>query len=54
MFFVVALVAAMFGFGGVANFSADIGKTLVTLFVVLLLAGLAFGAFAGRGLFSRT
>lgn len=54
MFFAIALVAAMFGFGGVANFSADIGKTLLTLFVVLLVAGLLFGAFAGRSFFGRT
>jgi uncharacterized membrane protein YtjA (UPF0391 family) len=49
IFFVIALVAAMFGFGGVAGMSADIGKTLLTLFVVLLVVGLLFG---GR-LFSR-
>jgi uncharacterized membrane protein YtjA (UPF0391 family) len=50
IFFVIALVAAMFGFGGVAGMSAGIGKTLLTLFVVLAVVGLLFG---GR-LFSRS
>ena len=50
MFFVVALIAAMFGFGGVANLSADMGKTLLTLFVVLAVVGLLFGS----RLFART
>ena len=50
MFFVIALVAAMFGFGGVAGMSADIGKTLLTLFVVLAVVGLLFGS----RLFART
>jgi uncharacterized membrane protein YtjA (UPF0391 family) len=50
MFFVIALVAALFGFGGVAGFSADIGKTLLGLFVVLAIVGLLFG----RTLFART
>ena len=49
MFFVIALIAAFFGFGGVAGMSADIGKTLLTLFVVLAVVGLLFGS----RLFSR-
>lgn len=43
MFFVIALVAAFFGFGGVAGMSAGIGKVLLTLFVVLAVVGLLFG-----------
>lgn len=53
IFFAIALVAAFFGFGGVASFSAGIGKTLLTLFVVLLVVGLLFAAFAGRSIFGR-
>ena len=43
IFFVVALIAAFFGFGGVASVSADMGKLLLGAFVVLLLIGLFVG-----------
>lgn len=49
IFFVVALIAAFFGFGGVAAFSADMGRLLLMAFVVLVVLGLIFG---GR-IFSR-
>ena len=42
-FFLVALVASLFGFGGFAAFSADIGKTLLGVFVVLVLLAIALG-----------
>lgn len=48
-FFVVALVAALLGFGGVAGMSAQIGWLLAVLGVVLLLVGVLFG----RGLGGR-
>ncbi len=38
-FFLVALVAAFFGFGGVAALSADIAYLLLAVFLVLLVAG---------------
>ncbi len=37
IFLVVALIAALFGFGGIANTSADIAKTLFFIFVVIFL-----------------
>jgi uncharacterized membrane protein YtjA (UPF0391 family) len=44
IFFVVALIAALFGFGGIAAGAAEIAKILffvfVALFVVSLVAGL--------------
>ena len=43
MFFAIALVAALLGFGGLANFSADIGKTLLEVFVLLVVLGMCFG-----------
>jgi uncharacterized membrane protein YtjA (UPF0391 family) len=52
-FFIIALVAAILGFGGVANLSADIGKTLLEVFVLLVVLGAIFGFTAGRGLFAR-
>ncbi len=35
IFLVVALVAAVFGFGGIASTSTDIAKTLFLIFVVV-------------------
>jgi uncharacterized membrane protein YtjA (UPF0391 family) len=44
IFFVIALIAALFGFGGIAVGAAEIAKILffifLVLFVVSLLAGL--------------
>ena len=38
IFLVVALIAAIFGFGGIANTSAGIAKTLFLIFVVVFIA----------------
>ena len=35
VFLVVALIAAAFGFGGIANVSTDIARTLFLIFVVV-------------------
>ena len=47
IFFVVSIVAAFFGFGGIASAAAGIAKVLffvfVALFVITLIAGLAAG-----------
>jgi uncharacterized membrane protein YtjA (UPF0391 family) len=47
-FLVVSIVAAIFGFGGVAAASADIARILffvaIVVFVVLLVAGLMVGS----------
>lgn len=43
-FFVLALVAAFFGFGGIAAGAADIAKILFALFVVLFIASFFFRA----------
>lgn len=47
VFFLIAIVAWMFGFGGVAALSASMGKTLLGVFLVLAVLGLLFfgGAF---------
>lgn len=42
-FFIVAIVAALFGFGGIAAGAADIGRFLFFLFVVLFLLALVVG-----------
>src|SRR5262249_55568379 len=48
VFFIVALVAALFGFGGIAVASAGIAKILFFLFLIVFLITLVMGL-AGRG-----
>ena len=48
IFFVVAIVAAIFGFGGVYVAAAGIAKILFFLFIVLFLVSLLAGM-TGRG-----
>lgn len=43
VFFVIALVAAIFGFGGVAAGAAEIGKILFFIFLVVFAVSLIFG-----------
>jgi uncharacterized membrane protein YtjA (UPF0391 family) len=50
IFFVIALVAALLGFGGLAHGAADIGKVLFFLFIVLFIISVLVGLFTrGRG-----
>lgn len=48
IFFVIALVAALFGFGGIAAGAASIAKILFYLFLILFVASLIFGLFTRR------
>jgi uncharacterized membrane protein YtjA (UPF0391 family) len=43
VFFVIALIAALFGFGGIAAGAAGIAKILFVLFVVLAIVALVMG-----------
>jgi uncharacterized membrane protein YtjA (UPF0391 family) len=43
IFFVVAIAAAIFGFGGVAGDAAWIGKILLIVFIILAVASLLMG-----------
>lgn len=47
-FFVVSLIAALFGFGGISAAAADIARILffiaIVIFLVLLVAGLMAGS----------
>jgi uncharacterized membrane protein YtjA (UPF0391 family) len=45
VFFIIALVAAVLGFGGIAVGAAEIAKVLFFLFLVIFLATLLFGVF---------
>ncbi len=47
-FFVLALVAALFGFGGLAATSAGIAKMLFYVFLIVFLVSLVFGLTASR------
>ena len=47
IFFFIAIIAGLFGFRGVAGLSADIGSTILTVMVILIVIGL----FAGRSYF---
>jgi uncharacterized membrane protein YtjA (UPF0391 family) len=50
-FLVVSLVAALFGFGGIAAASADIARILFFIFIVIFLVLLVAGLMAGSTLF---
>lgn len=50
IFFVIALVAAALGFGGLADGAADIGKVLFFIFIILFIISTLFGVISrGRG-----
>ncbi len=48
VFLVIALIAAMFGFGGLAAGAVGIAKILFFVFVVLSLASFLYGVLARR------
>ena len=43
VFFVIALIAAVFGFGGIAASAAGIAQVLFFVFIVLAVASFLFG-----------
>ncbi len=47
-FFIVAVIAAVFGFGGIASATAGIAQVLFFIFLVLFVISLVFGAVRGR------
>lgn len=44
IFFIIAIIAAIFGFGGIASGAASIAKVLFFIFIVLFVLAIAFGA----------
>lgn len=48
VFFIIALVAALFGFGGIAASAVGIGKVLFLVFAVLAVASFLFGLLKRR------
>lgn len=47
-FFILAVLAAILGFGGLAGTFSQIAQFLAVLFVVLFVASLIFSAITGR------
>jgi uncharacterized membrane protein YtjA (UPF0391 family) len=47
VFFVIALIAALFGFGGIAASAVGIAKILFVVFLILALASFVFGLLRG-------
>jgi uncharacterized membrane protein YtjA (UPF0391 family) len=47
-FFILAVLAAVLGFGGMAGTFAEIAKFLAVLFVVLFVASLIYNMITGR------
>jgi len=43
MFFIIAIIAAVFGFGAIAGGAAAIAKVLFLVFIVLFVISLIFG-----------
>jgi uncharacterized membrane protein YtjA (UPF0391 family) len=50
IFFVIAIIAAFFGFGGIASAAGGIAKLLFYLFLAVAVVMLIAGLVAGRGL----
>ncbi len=50
VFFIIAIIAALFGFGGIAEGATSIAKVLFFIFIVLFVLSLVAGLFRrGRG-----
>ena len=49
IFLIVALVAAVLGFGGIANFSFEIAKFVAVIAIILFVISLVAGGLRGRG-----
>jgi uncharacterized membrane protein YtjA (UPF0391 family) len=48
IFFIIAIIAAVFGFGNIAAGATDIAKILFILFVILFVVSLIFGLVRGK------
>ena len=47
-FFIIAIIAALFGFGGIAATASGIAQILFYIFLVLFLVALLMGLLGGR------
>ncbi len=51
-FLIVAIIAGIFGFGGIASASVGIARTLFYLFIIIFLITLVLGLVTGKKLSS--
>ena len=49
IFFIIAIVAAVFGFGNIAAGATDVARVLFFVFLVVFLVSLVMGGLRGRG-----
>jgi uncharacterized membrane protein YtjA (UPF0391 family) len=49
IFFIIALVAAVLGFGGISGMSFEIAKFIAIIAVILFVVSLVVGGMRGRG-----
>lgn len=47
-FFIVAIIAAVFGFGGIASGASEIARVLFFFFLVIFVVSLVWGLLTGR------
>ena len=47
-FFIVAIIAAVFGFGGIASGASELARICFFFFVVIFLVSLVYGLATGR------
>jgi len=47
-FFIIAIVAAIFGFGGIATGAADIARVLFFVFLIVFFISVVMGLVTGR------
>jgi uncharacterized membrane protein YtjA (UPF0391 family) len=52
VFFIISIIAAIFGFGGVANAASDIAQVLFFVFIVIFAVMLVAGLVAGKSITS--
>ncbi|MCY1061258.1 MULTISPECIES: DUF1328 family protein [Nannocystis] len=50
VFFIISIIAAIFGFGGVANAASDIAQVLFFVFIVIFAVMLVAGLVAGKSI----
>ncbi len=48
IFFIVAIIAAVFGFGNIAEGATDIAKILFVVFLILFVVSLIFNVVRGK------
>jgi uncharacterized membrane protein YtjA (UPF0391 family) len=54
IFFIISLIAAALGYGGIAAESAEIAKVLFFIFLAIFVVTLILGVIAGEKLFGKS